>query len=146
MRREHLVMTDLGSSAQALADNINPVLALLVAVAPFVRPRHAAPIKFWVGSIAAIGLPVALAEAGKAVSIWPGQPSFPSGHETFALAAGTCLAFRSLSWLWIALPLCALLAWALVAAQYHQPLDTVGALVLGPPIAWLCLRRLTVDK
>lgn len=131
--------------AHTLADNINPILALLVAAAPFARPRYAAPFKFWAASIAAIGIPVALAEAGKAVSVWPGHPSFPSGHETFALAAGTCLVFRSSRWLWVALPLCALLAWALIAAHYHQPLDTAGAL-LGPPIAWLCLRRLPVDK
>jgi len=143
---EHQLMTDIWSAAHTLADSINPVFALLVAAAPFVRPRHGAPFRFWAVSIAAIGLPVALAEAGKAISVWPGHPSFPSGHETFALAAGTCLAFRSRRWLWIALPLCGLLAWALVAAQYHTPLDTAGALLLGPPIAWLCLRRLAADN
>jgi len=139
-------MTDFRPAAYILADNINPFLALLVAAAPFVRPRYAAPFQFWAGSIAAIGLPVALAEAGKAVSIWPGHPSFPSGHETFAVAAGTCLVFRSRCWLWIALPLCVLLAWALIAARYHTPMDTAGALLLGPSVAWLFLRRLPVDK
>lgn len=139
-------MTDLRLFAQHLADTINPVLALLAAASPFACPRHAAPWKFWAGSIAAIGLPVVLAEAGKKVSVWPGHPSFPSGHETFALAAGTCLAFRNPRWLWAVLPLCGLLAWALVAAGYHQPLDTAGALLLGPPIAWFCLRRLAADK
>lgn len=139
-------MTDFQSVAHTLANSINPVLALLVAAAPFVRPRHAAPFRFWVAGMAAIGLPVALAEAGKAASIWPGHPSFPSGHETFALASAACLAFRNPYWLWIALPLCGLLAWALVVAQYHTPTDTAGALLLGPPVAWLCLRRLTVDK
>lgn len=138
-------MTDFRLPAHLLADGINPLLAVLAAAAPFVRPRHPRPLRFWAAGSAAIALPVLLAEAGKAVSVWPGHPSFPSGHETFALAAGTCLVFRRPRWLWIALPLCALLAWALVAAQYHHPLDTAGALLLGPPFAWLCLRRFSAD-
>lgn len=139
-------MTDLRFLAPILADAINPLLTLLVGVAPFARSRLAAPWKFWVASSVAIGVPVALAELGKAFCVWPGHPSFPSGHETFALAAGTCLALCNRRWLGLAVPLCALLAWALVAAHYHQPLDTAGALLLGPPIAWLCLRRFPVDK
>ena len=83
-----------------------------------------------------IGIGVALAESGKHFQVWPGRDTFPSGHETLALAAGTCLAMRNPRWLAVALPLAALQAWALVAGHFHRPLDIAGALATGilPPL------------
>ena len=79
---------------------------------------------------------VMLAESGKRFQIWPGRDTFPSGHETLALAAGTCLVLWHPRWLLLALPLTALQAWALVAGHFHRPVDVAGALISGilPPL------------
>ena len=126
--------------AHLLCDVINPVLAVCVAAAPLKSPR---PWRFWAGSTVGIGLAVAAAEAGKRFEVWPGHPTFPSGHETFALAAGTLLIRHDPRWLAPVLILVLLLAWALVRAYYHAPVDVAGALLTGPPLALLADRLLT---
>jgi len=70
--------------------------------------------------------------------VWPGHAGFPSGHETFCLAAMMCLAARDLRWLAVGLPLSLVMAWALVAAHFHTPIDVAGALLSGPGPALLC--------
>lgn len=125
---------------QFLAESINPFLFGLLLPAPFVGPRRPAPWRFHAASALAIGVTVALAELGKARVVWPGHPGFPSGHETFAAAAATCLVCRDPRWAALAVPAVAALGWALVASHYHTPEDITGALVLGPPVALACHR------
>ena len=128
-----------------LTNAINTALLLCVAAAPLLpakdRPQSAA--EFWLRSVLGMGIGVALAESGKHFSIWPGRPTFPSGHETLALAAGTCLVMRDPRWLALALPLAVVQAWALVAGHFHRPVDVAGALVTGllPPLACHLYRR-----
>jgi len=128
-----------------LTNAINAALLFLVTAAPLLPSSHRFPslrrpsrsaLDFWLRSVLGIGIGVALAESGKHFSVWPGRDTFPSGHETLALAAGTCLALRSPRWLVVALPLAALQAWALVAGHFHRPADIAGALVTGilPPL------------
>lgn len=124
--------------AQILATGINPLLTVCVVLAPLAAPRPPERFwAFWARGVAGIGLAVVAAESGKYWRVWHGHPSFPSGHETFALAAGTLLIRRDRRWLFAVLPLVLLLAWALVAAGYHQPGDVAGALLTGPPLALL---------
>jgi len=85
-----------------------------------------------------IGLAVLLAESGKRFGVWPGHPSFPSGHQSFALAAAVSLTLRDIRWLWLCLPVTLLMSWALVAAGFHTPADIVGAWLISPPRALLC--------
>ena len=128
--------------AHWLANTINPVLAACVLVVPLKSPR---PWSFWASGVVGIGLAVLAAEAGKRYMVWPGHPTFPSGHETFALAAGTLLIRHDVRWIAPVLPLTILLAWALVEAQFHFPVDVAGALLTGPPLAllgaWLLTSR-----
>ena len=121
-----------------IANAINPISVLLLLAAPFVTPRRATALEYWVRCILGVGLAVILAESGKRWEVWPGHPTFPSGHETFCLAAMTCLAVRDLRWLCIGLPLSGLMAWVLVAARFHTPVDVAGALLTGPGPALLC--------
>lgn len=119
-----------------LTDAINAALLLQVAAAPFVVRRGTSAGEFWLRSILGIGLGVVLAESGKRFEVWQGHPGFPSGHETLALAAGSCLIVRDTRWAWVAVPLALLQAWALVTARFHTPTDVAGALLtgLGPPL------------
>ena len=127
-----------------LTNAINTVLLFLVAAAPFLPFPHMpfshlarrSTLAFWLRSLLGIGIGVALAESGKHFEVWPGRGSFPSGHETLALAAGTCLVVRNPRWLALALPLAAVQAWALVAGHFHRPVDIAGALLTGilPPL------------
>ncbi len=121
-----------------IADSVNPATAFLMLAAPLVTPRPVRAPEYWVRCFLGIGLAVVLAESGKRWEVWPGHRGFPSGHETFCLAAVTCLAVRDARWLALGLPLSALMAWALVAAQYHTPVDVAGALLTGPAPALLC--------
>lgn len=120
-----------------LTNAVNALLLLLVAAAPLLpeTKRRSAP-EFWLRSGLGIGIAVILAESGKHFMVWPGRPTFPSGHETLALAAGTCLVLRRPRWLALVLPLAAFQGWALVAGHFHRPVDVAGALVTGilPPL------------
>ena len=126
--------------AHWIANSVNPILAACVVIAPRKTPR---PWAFWARCVAGIGVAVLTAEAGKRYQVWPGHPTFPSGHETFALAAGTLLLRHDPRWLVPVLSLVLILAWALVVAHYHVPVDVVGALLTGPPLALLVDRWLT---
>ncbi len=122
-----------------LTNAINLLLVFCIAAAPLLpaKKRVQSAGQFWLRSVLGIGLAVTLAESGKHFSVWPGRPTFPSGHETLALAAGTCLALQNPRWLALALPLAAVQAWALVAGHFHRPVDVAGALATGilPPLA-----------
>lgn len=124
-----------------IANAINPLSVLLLLGAPFVTPRPGRIPRcwqYWGRCVLGVGLAVALAESGKRWEVWHGHPGFPSGHETFCLAAMTCLAARDLRWLVLGLPLSLLMAWALIAARFHTPIDVTGALLTGPGPALLC--------
>jgi len=140
---------DRDAFAHLLANNINPLFLALLAAAPALGPREIRPWRWWGACGLAVALPTVLAEIAKSRSFWAGHPGFPSGHETFGLACATCLASRFPRSLLLTGPLCLLLAWALVNAHYHDPADTAGALLLAPPVAWLCLRlmgRSSIDN
>ncbi len=134
-----------------LTNAINVVLLMLVAAAPFLPWRGPQAVKgrdvaeFWARSLVGMGVGVALAESGKKWEVWAGHPGFPSGHETLALAAATCLVCRDRRWLAVGIPLAALQAWALITGHFHTPEDVTGALVTGilPPLAaqWIGRRR-----
>ena len=124
--------------SQIIATATNPTLTLLLVGAPFYTPRRTPPWEFWGRSVLSISLAVAVAESGKRFEVWPGHPSFPSGHESFALAAVVSLACRDRRWLALGLPVALLMSWALVDAHYHAPVDVAGAWLLAPPCALLC--------
>jgi len=127
-----------------LTNAINALLVLCVAAAPLLPPQRKTQAGgFWLRSLLGIGLGVILAEGGKHFSVWPGHPTFPSGHETLVLAAGTCLAVRNPRWLLLALPLAAVQAWALITGHFHQPVDVAGATLTGilPPLACHWVKR-----
>ena len=123
-----------------LTNAVNALLLSLVAATPLLPPDNTnktqSAREFWLRSGLGIGIAVMLAEGGKHFQVWPGRPTFPSGHETLALAAGTCLVLRRPHWLVFVLPLAAFQAWALVAGHFHQPVDVAGAVVTGilPPL------------
>ena len=121
-----------------IADTVNPFSALLLLAAPLATPQLGRSWEYWGRCVLGVGLAVGLAESGKRWEAWPGHPTFPSGHETFCLAAMTCLAVRHPRSLVLGLPLSGLMAWALIAARFHTPIDVAGALLIGPPAALLC--------
>lgn len=123
---------------QFLTTAVNAILVFSVAVAPFLTRQRAGLWEYWIRSGLGIGLAVILAESGKRFEVWPGHSGFPSGHETLALSAATCLIVRDSRWLWIAVPLTLLQAVLLVVGHFHHPVEVAGALLTGPPAALLC--------
>jgi membrane-associated phospholipid phosphatase len=88
-------------------------------------------------SFAAVAIAATVADHGKQLPVWPGHSTFPSGHESFGSAAGTCLIIYDRDWVWFVVPILVLFGWALVAAEYHDPVDIYGGAVVGPLSAFL---------
>lgn len=110
---------------------MNPILcALLLAAILLKRKDHG--LAFIVLSAVSIAVAAVLAESGKQHVVLPGDPTFPSGHQTFATATLTCLIWRDRRWLVPAVPVAGLMGFSLVVCHYHLPIDVVGATVLGP--------------
>lgn len=126
--------------AHFLANAINPILGILLLIAPLVVkrriPRQIA--KFWAASAIGVAVSVLLAEEGKRMVVLAGHPGFPSGHETFALACAVNLLCWRTAYIYIALPLVLIIGWALVTAHFHQTIDIFGALITGPWPSLLC--------
>lgn len=129
--------------ANIIASATNPILAAILLIAIFVR-RRPRPWGFLLACAAGVGIAVELAEVGKDVLLYPDPHGFPSGHETFAAAVLTCLVWLDRRWLLPAIPVAVVMGVALVLAQYHAPIDVVGAAFLGPippSLILLTLRR-----
>lgn len=122
-------MTD---AAHFFADTLNPLLIFCLFVTGILRRARIPLWKYWLACAVGIGAAVIIAEAGKYFVVWAGHPSFPSGHESFAVSSGACLVAADRRWLWAVIPICLLMAWALVGAGYHHPIDVAGAALLAP--------------
>ena len=124
--------------ARLIAELVNPALAIVLLAAPWVprRPEES-PWQFWATCLIALLIAWSIADNGKAHEVWSGHPTFPSGHESFAAAASTCLARYDRDWIWLMAPILAVFGWALVTAGYHDPEDIYGGLVVGPVSAFL---------
>ncbi|BDI28096.1 hypothetical protein CCAX7_001470 [Capsulimonas corticalis] len=122
-------MTD---AAHYIADSLNPLLIIFLFCTGIARRARFSVWKYWVACAVGIGVAVIVAEAGKYFVVWTSHPSFPSGHESFAISASACLAAADRRWLWAVVPLCLTMGWALVAAGYHFPVDILGAVLLAP--------------
>lgn len=110
---------------------INPFLCgawISVAIAKS-APRP--PWRFMVATVVAAVLAVFLAEQGKAHVVWPGNPYFPSGHETFESSVATSICLAERRWILLAIVACLLLGWALIAVHYHKLSDVSGGVALG---------------
>jgi membrane-associated phospholipid phosphatase len=129
--------------ALCLASYIGPVLVLALLIV--------APMSGSVREIARYAITCALSilvawlltVIGKNLPVWPGHPHFPSGHAAFGAAAAAGLVWRRTALLPAAIAALAGLAWGLVAAKFHTPVEVAGGLALGVLVA-LGIQRLAV--
>ena len=134
--------------ADKLTDIINPVLLAFIAEEPLrlreLRRGNAEKMarwpdiwRVWGRTVLCVGVAVVLAELGKKMEVWPGHNNFPSGHTAFAASCAMVLVLhRGRAWLWIVAPLVALMGASLVYGNWHTVDEVVGALFLGPSVAW----------
>jgi membrane-associated phospholipid phosphatase len=83
------------------------------------------------GSVAALLASTVLAEAGKRYMIWPHDPAFPSGHETFASSVAASICIRDRRWIPLCAFTCIFLGWVLVAIHAHTPFEITAGFLLG---------------
>lgn len=123
-------------AADLISSTLNPLFVVLLL---WERPPR--PWAFWLRAAVALGLAVGLAKLGKALPIWHVHPLFPSGHTTFSAVCATAL-YRRRGPRWGALGagLTVLMMASLVYGGWHEPIDTLGGLVLGVGIALLVWR------
>jgi len=98
--------------------------------------------RFRLWGLGAALVAAAVTLAGKTVEVWPDNPLFPSGHTAWAVTIAVFVVGRDRRWLPWVVALLALLAIALVLANYHIPADIVGGLAVGLAVgggafAWL---------
>jgi len=130
-----------------ISSSINPFLVLMILVEPALprRTEQEAWPRFWLRAVLGIAIAVVLAEMGKRYEVWPGHPSFPSGHTTFATAAAVALVCRrGRRWAPLALAAVLLMGTALVIGHYHTIADIIGGIALAVTITggpfWLRAR------
>ena len=135
--------------AHDLGDTILFVYGALIVQEPLLhqpKPDWKRTFFVWGRTGAALVLTAILAELGKRVQIWPGHPTFPSGH--MAQAAAFCVSLvrlRGKRWAWLGVPLLPAMAWALWASHAHDIPEILGGLVLGILVAWLISLRFRRD-
>jgi len=123
-------------------------LSLLVwTVLLVVAPRLSGPAgdrrRFRIVAFGAALLAALVTLIGKLLEVWPGNPLFPSGHTAYAVTIAVFLVARDARWLTLVLPLLALLAVALVLADYHVVEDIAGGVAVGLAVG-LGLRRMAL--
>ena len=126
-----------------LAQYADPIIFILLLVVSLFGTTVRDFFRFWIISAVAIGVATGLAELGKALVIWPGHPTFPSGHEAFGAATAMCIVARKGYWLPIVMILLLALAWGLVTVNFHSIVDVAAGLVLGIFIALIVQRLLS---
>lgn len=118
-------------AADLISSTLNPLFVVLLL---WERPPRS--WAFWLRVAVALGLAVGLAKLGKALPLWPAHPLFPSGHTTFSAVCATALyRRRGARWGALGAGLTVLMMVSLVAGGWHEPIDTLGGLVLGVGIA-----------
>ena len=118
------------------------VWTALLLLAPIWEPSEVGGWRFRLWGFAAALVAAGITLAGKALEVWPGNPLFPSGHTAWAVTIAVFLVGRDRRWLPWVTPLLALLAVALVLANYHVLADIAGGLAVGLAVgcggwAWL---------
>ncbi|MBV9867282.1 MAG: phosphatase PAP2 family protein [Abitibacteriaceae bacterium] len=130
-----------------LANLVNPLLFVLLVVAPFMatrqreRPVAATRPTLWLFLVRAIvGLLVVyvFAHVNRWLHLWPSHKLFPSGHLAFTASVATSLFLLDRRWLWLMLPLTLIYSAMVVALGYHVWLDIFGAWIIAPPLTYIC--------
>jgi membrane-associated phospholipid phosphatase len=125
------------AAAVLLSNALNPSVAIL-ALGALIACCRSPRIGVWIfGTAAGLALSVALAEYGKSHQIWTGHAEFPSGHEAFGASLATSLVVLDRRWAPAAAVIAAALAWALVSARYHAPIDVLAAALLAVVVTTL---------
>lgn len=98
--------------------------------------------RYALASIASLLISVILAEIGKRCVIWPHDPTFPSGHETFASSVAASVCARDCRWLPLCIAACIVLGWAMVMLHAHTPFELTAGTLLGSATT-ACIMRFT---
>lgn len=103
----------------------------------------------WRFRLAALGAGLSsslVALAGKTLEVWPGNPLFPSGHTAYVVAIAVLLVGRDRRWLPVVVTLWAVMAVALLLANYHVGEDIAGGVAVGAAVGGFVLARLRLTR
>jgi len=122
-------------------DGVGVFLTLLWLFTVIMRHQRGEPIIVILrATLAALVISYIIAHVDRWFYLWPYHPDFPSGHETFASCIGTALVIEDRRYLWLVLPLLALLGYGLVRAGWHVPSDVAGGFLLGTVVMLICYK------
>lgn len=114
-----------------VADSVNPLLTVAVAMEFFFRIDSGNKAMFLLRGLASLGLSLLVVHFIRWLHLWPAHPLFPSGHMTFYTALAASLFLRDKRSLVFTIPLGVFYAWLIVRLGFHTWIDLLGALVVG---------------
>lgn len=114
-----------------VADCVNPLMTLAVAMEILVRIPSGLKVRFLLRCIASLALSLLIVHLIRWLHLWPACPLFPSGHMTFYVALAASLFLRDKGSLVFTFPLGFFYAWLIVRLGFHSWIDLIGALAAG---------------
>lgn len=122
---------------------IDPLAALPAVVwiaAVLLRARAPGTRAHATATVLAVVVSYLLAHVNRWFGLWPAHPNFPSGHETFASCVSVMLVQLDSRFLWLVVPILAVLGYLLVVSGWHSRSEVLGGFVLGVAVAGAALQ------
>jgi hypothetical protein len=124
----------------AIADSINPGLALLALLFPWIHREAFAAWRsrgaFWLGTALGLVVVYGIQFADNRLRLWPYFGLDYSTHTAFAVAMVTSIGTVSRRWLWPLTAILAAYAGLMMYLGYHSLVDILtAALAVAPPTA-----------
>ncbi|MGH3119378.1 MAG: hypothetical protein ACRDQ2_20160 [Gaiellales bacterium] len=132
-----------------IADAVNPVLALLALVFPWLDReairRCGSRWSFWTRTLLSLAVVYAVMFADERFDLWSGLGLDYSTHTAFAVAITTSMSAMNRRWLLVLVPVLVAYAALMIYLGYHSSLDTLAAALVIAPATWL-IHQIGADR
>jgi len=134
----------LYESLDIIADAVNPVLALLALVFPWLDReairKRGSRWSFWARTLLSLAVVYAIMFAEERFRLWPGLGLDYSTHTAFAVAIITSLSAMNSRWLFVLAPVLVAYATLMIYLGYHSLLEILTTALLIALTTWLIHR------
>ena len=132
-----------------IADAVNPVLALLALVFPWLDHeairKRGSRWSFWTRTLLSLAVVYAVMFADERFGLWSGLGLDYSTHTAFAVAIITSMSAMNGRWLFVLAPVLVAYAALMIYLGYHSLLDTLAAALVIAPATWL-IHQIGADR
>ncbi len=134
----------LHGSLDLIADAVNPVLALLALVFPWLDReairRCGSRWSFWTRTLLSLAVVYAIMFADERFRLWSGLGLDYSTHTAFAVVIITSMSAMNRRWLFVLVPVLVAYAALMIYLGYHSLLDILTTALVIASATWLIHR------